>query len=67
MNKEEALKIVQKNGSKLKELPDHFKKDKEIVLAAIKDWVLCLQFADKSLKKDKEFVLEVIKKNLAMP
>ena len=32
MDKEEVLKIVQNDGLKLKNLPDHFKKDKEIVL-----------------------------------
>ena len=40
MDKKEALKIVQEFGPKLEELPDHFKKDKEIVLAAVKDWVI---------------------------
>ena len=36
MDKEEALKIVQKDGLELKNLSDHFKKDKEIALKAVK-------------------------------
>ena len=32
MDKKEALKIVQKSGRKLKNLPDHFKKDKRVIL-----------------------------------
>ena len=32
MDKKEALKIVQEDGEELKNLPDEFKKDKEIVL-----------------------------------
>ena len=35
MTKEEALEIVKDDGLKLKDLPDHFKKDKEIVLEAV--------------------------------
>ena len=36
MDKKEALKIVQESGSELENLPDEFKKDKEVVLAAVK-------------------------------
>ena len=61
MNKKEALKIVKKNGSKLKNLPTHFKKDKEIVFAAVKQNGVAIQFADESLKKDKEIVLIAVK------
>ena len=50
MNKKEALKIVQKDGTKLKKLPSHFKKDKEIVLEAINGDGSVLQFADEILK-----------------
>ena len=32
MERKEALKIVQEDGFELGTLPDHFKKDKEIVL-----------------------------------
>ena len=40
MDKEEALKIVQKDGLELKNLPDHFKKDKEIVLKQSNNMVM---------------------------
>ena len=36
MDEERALKIVQKDGLELENLPDHFKKNKEIVLEAVK-------------------------------
>mgnify|MGYP003324554923 CR=1 FL=1 len=35
MNKKEALELVKEDGSELENLPDIFKKDKEIVLAAV--------------------------------
>ena len=63
MDKKEALKIVQENGSELSNLPDHFKKDKQIVLEAVKQYGLALYHADRSLRKDKEVVLEAIKGN----
>ena len=34
MDKKEALKLVQEDGDELINLPDEFKKDKEIVLEA---------------------------------
>ena len=37
MDKKEALKIVQEDGEELKNLPDEFKKDKEIVLEAVRN------------------------------
>jgi len=56
MNKKEALKIVQKDGTKLKKLPSHFKKDKEIVLAAVKQDAYALNFANYiSFINDKDF------------
>ena len=38
MDKKEALKIVKKYGPDLENLPDHFKKDKKIVLNAVKEF-----------------------------
>ena len=42
MNKDEAIKIITKDGEKLKILPDEFKKDRDVVLAAVKNngWAL---------------------------
>ena len=63
MDKKEALKIVRvlDGGSELENLPDEFKKDKDVVLAAIKQGGSNIQYADESLKKDKEIVLEAVK------
>ena len=61
MDKKEALKIVKESGYELENLPEEFKKDKDVVLAAIKQGGSNLQYADESLKKDKEIVLEAVK------
>ena len=52
MDKKEALKIVKKNCNKLKNLPAQFKKDKEIVLEAVKKDGFAFIYADESLQKD---------------
>ena len=64
MDKKEALKIVQESGSELENLPDEFKKDKDVVLAAVKqeEYGLAFKYADESFKKDKEIVLIAVKK-----
>ena len=56
MTREEALKLVQEDGWNLKNLPEEFKKDKEIVLAAVQQDSYALRFADDSLKNDLAFV-----------
>ena len=61
MKKEEALKIVQEDCLELHNLPDHFKKDREIVLEAVKQDATILLDVDKSLLKDREIVLEAVK------
>ena len=65
MNKKEALKIVKKYkfGWELEKLPDKFKKDKEVVLAAVKQHFGTFEYADKSLKKDKDVVVAALKQN----
>ena len=65
MDKKEALKIVRvlDGGSELENLPDEFKKDKDVVLAAVKQNVHALEYADDSLKKDKEIVLIAVKQD----
>ena len=40
MDKKEALKIVQRDGLNLRNLPAHYKKDREIVLEAVKNMVM---------------------------
>ena len=50
MTREEALKLVQEDGWNLKNLPEEFKKDKEIVLAAVQQYGGALEYADESFK-----------------
>lgn len=42
---------------------ESLKKDKKIVLAAVKRYGYALQYADESLKKDREFVLAAVRHN----
>ena len=42
---------------------ESLKKDKEVVLEAIKNNCYSIQYADESLKKDKEVAMTAIKKN----
>ena len=62
MKKDEALELVKEDGSELENLPDIFKKDKEIVLAAVENNDLSLEFADINLLKDKKFILLINKR-----
>jgi len=62
MEKKEALKIVQRDGLELKNLPAHFKKDKEIVLEAVKQNSFALNYADESLRNDPDILAIVNKK-----
>tara|TARA_A100001015_G_scaffold26303_1_gene29520 strand:- start:314 stop:571 length:258 start_codon:yes stop_codon:yes gene_type:complete len=62
MDKKEAIKIVRYDGIKIKDLPDHFKKDKEIIFAAWSTYGDAPKFAGENLK-NKNFILELIKKN----
>ena len=63
INKIQALKIVRKNGLRLKELPLIFKKDKDVVLAAAKNDGFAIADADKSFLRDKKIAIEAIKNN----
>ena len=63
INKTQALKIVRKNGLKLKELPSKFKKDRDVVLAAVKNDSFAIAEADKSFLSDKKIAIEAIKNN----
>ena len=48
-------------GGALEHAVNNLKKDKEIVLAAVKKRGYALEYAHKSLKKDREIVLEAVK------
>ena len=58
MNKDEALKLVKENGLNLKNLSDDFKKDREIVLAAVKNDGFAVADADSKFLDDKEVATE---------
>ena len=62
MERKEALKIVQQYPPELENLPAHFKKDREIVLEAVKSNGGALQYADKSLRNDPDILAIVNKK-----
>ena len=63
IKKIEALEIVKKNGLDLANLPTHFKKDKEIVLAAVRNDGFAIVDADIKFLDDKEIAIEAIKNN----
>ena len=52
MNKDEALKLVKENGLNLKNLSDDFKKDREIVLTAVKNDGFAITDADSKFLDD---------------
>ena len=47
----------------LKNLPKHFKKDREIVLAAVRNDGFAIADADRKFLDDKEIAIEAIKNN----
>ena len=52
MNKDEALKLVKENGLNLKNLSDDLKKDREIVLTAVKNDGFAIADANSSFLYD---------------
>ena len=60
MNRKKAIEMVKKDGSNLGLLPKEFKRDNEIVLAAVKNYGDALEFAHDTLKKDKRIVLAAV-------
>ena len=56
MSKEEILHWVSNRSLFLFDLPEKFKKDKEIVMAAVKLDGQALKYADKSLQKDPDIL-----------
>jgi hypothetical protein len=55
--------LVKKNGLELENLPTHFKKDREIVLAAVRNDGFAIADADSKFLDDKEIAIEAIKNN----
>ena len=56
MTKEEILHWVSNRSLFLFDLPEKFKKDKEIVMAAVKLDGQTLRYADKTLQKDPDIL-----------
>ena len=54
-------KTVQQHGIALEDAPEQFKKDKEIVMAAVARHGWAFEFASEEFKRDKDFVLEMVK------
>lgn len=62
ITKEQALEMVAKNGTALKDLPD-FQDDEDVVMTAINQNVNALQFANERLRDDEEVFFSIIDKN----
>lgn len=52
MDKKEALLLVKRNGLELKNLPDEFQKDRDVVIEAIESNPTAIEYVHESLKKD---------------
>ncbi len=64
MDKKEALEIVKDDGFALETLSEEFKKDRDVVLEAIKTSGMGgLQHADKSFYKDRDLILTAVMKD----
>ena len=56
IDKKKAIEIVKKDGMKLKDLPRHLRSDKDVVLCAIKQNSLSIEFADPELYSDPQII-----------
>jgi hypothetical protein len=63
MTKEEAIKLVQKDGSLLEQFSLELQGDKEVVLEAVSNNGFSLQFASDELRNDKEVVFAAVSNN----
>ena len=64
MDKKEALEIVKDDGFALETLSEEFKKDRDVVLEAIKTSGMGgLQHADKSFYTDRDLILIAVMKD----
>jgi len=63
MNKKEAIKLFETQPWTFKDLSAELKKDKDVVIAAIKQSFYILEHVDPLFKKDKEIVLTAVKQN----
>ena len=59
ISKEKAIELLNEDGSNLSDLSSEFKKDKDIVMAAVENNNDALEHADESLKEDSD-ILDLI-------
>ena len=62
MDRKSALATLKKEGYKLRDMPQYMD-DKELVLAAVKDYGLSLKHASPALQANKQVVMAAVKNN----
>jgi len=62
MDRQSALATLTKEGYKLRDMPQYMN-DKELVLAAVKDYGLSLKHASPTLQADRQVVMAAVKNN----
>ena len=62
MDRKNALATLTKEGYKLRDMPQYMN-DKEIVLAAVRDYGLSLKHASPELQADRQVVMAAVKNN----
>lgn len=61
ITKSEAIKLVEKDGQLIRNLPKHYHFDKDVVLSAVKNNGYALFYASSELKNNFEIVMEAAK------
>ena len=56
MEKDEAILLMDEDGSKLSELSEDLRKDRDIVMAAVQNCGAALEHADKTFQADTDIV-----------
>ena len=62
MDQKTAINKVRKQGLEIQNLPEEFKNDELVVLAALENDEYALNFASNELKNNREFIKKVVKK-----
>lgn len=62
MDRQSALATLKKEGYKLRDMPQYMN-DKELVLAAVKDYGLSLKHASPALQANRQVVMAAVKNN----
>lgn len=56
IDKKKAIEIVKKDGMKLKDLSQNLRSDKDVVICAVKQNILSIEFADPVIYSDPEII-----------